>query len=394
MKRKICVVTGTRAEYGLLAGLMREIESDLDLDLQVIATCMHLSPEFGLTYRQIEEDGFVINEKIDNLLPDDTPAGVAKSMGFACIGLADAYRELAPDIVVLLGDRFETLSAACTATVGKIPVAHIHGGEISEGAMDDSFRHAITKMSHLHFTATEEYHRRVIQLGEHPERVWNVGALGVENISVLQLLNRSELEEALGFSLGERCAMVTFHPVTLEKNTAAVQFQNLLDALDEISDMRVIFTYANADTEGRIINAMIEDYVSRPGGRAAAFQSMGQVRYLSALQHVSVVVGNSSSGIIEAPSFKVPTVNIGDRQKGRVRAESVIDCQPAKDAIVQAIKRGASLVSEESIKGMRNPYEKDNTAENIKEVIKKFDLRDILKKEFFNVSLPDSLRIS
>lgn len=387
MKRKICIVTGTRAEYGLFAGLMREIDADPDLELQIIATCMHLSPEFGSTYRQIEEDGFTIARKVDNLVYSDTPEGVAKSMGHACIGLADAYKDLAPDIIVLLGDRFETLGAACAAVAGKIPVAHIHGGELSEGAMDDSFRHAVTKLSHLHFTATDQYRRRVIQLGEQPDRVWNTGALGVENIETMKLLSRAELEEEIAFSLGERCVMVTFHPVTLESD-AAGQFQNLLDAIDAISDMRAIFTYANADTEGRLINSMIKDYVGRVGDRAVAFQSMGQLRYLSALQYVSAVLGNSSSGIIEAPSLKVPTVNIGDRQKGRMRAASVIDCRPDKEDISKAMLLAMSEEFREKMHNVTNPYEKAGTAKGIKEVLKKIDLANSMKKKFYDISLP------
>lgn len=384
MKRKICVVTGTRAEYGLLCGLMKEIDSDPEMALQVVATGMHLSPEFGLTYKLIEEDGFKIDKKVDMDLSSDTPAGIARSMGLAFAGFADVFAELAPDIMVLLGDRFEILCAAATASVTRIPIAHIHGGERTEGVFDEGFRHSITKMSHLHFTATEDYRRRVIQLGEHPDRVFDVGALGVENISRFELLSRADLEESIGFSLGERCVLVTFHPVTLQKSATGTQFQNLLDAIDATPDLRVIFTKANADTEGRVINTMIDDYISRCEEKAVAFDSMGQLRYLSAMQYVDAVVGNSSSGIVEAPSFKIPTVNIGDRQKGRVRSGSIIDCSPAKDAIVQAIQRALSSEFVRGIRNTQNPYERENTASNIKEIIKGFDLRGILKKEFYD----------
>jgi GDP/UDP-N,N'-diacetylbacillosamine 2-epimerase (hydrolysing) len=383
--RTICIVTGTRAEYSLFYWLTKEIQADSDLELQIIATGMHLSPEFGLTYCQIEEDGFKINKKIEMLLSSDTPVGISKSMGLGMIGFADAYEELKPDIVVLLGDRFETFCAAGVACISRIPIVHIHGGETTRGAVDEAFRHSITKMSHLHFTSTEEYRKRVIQLGESPDRVFTVGALGIENIRKLPLLSREDLEDEIGFSLGQRCILVTYHPVTLEQATAQVQFQNLLDAIDAVDWLHVIFTKSNADTEGRIINQMIDEYVITKKNAAISFTSMGQLYYLSAMKHVDAVVGNSSSGIVEAPSFKVPTVNIGDRQKGRIQTKSVINCSPTKDAIIKALKHALSPEFKQSIQDMTNPYEKGDTAKSIKKIIKKFDLRNILKKEFYDM---------
>jgi len=289
-KRKICIVTGTRAEYGLLYWLIKEIGADKDLELKIIATGMHLSPEFGLTYKEIEKE-FKIDKKIEILLSSDTAVGVSKSMGLAQISFAEAYVELKPDIVVVLGDRFEIFSAASSALVSRIPIAHIHGGERTEGAFDEAFRHSITKMSHLHFTATDEYKKRVIQLGEEPNRVFNIGAMGIENIKRLKLLGKKEFEKAIKFKLNKKNILVTFHPATLEKSSAKEQFQNLLDAIDELKDTNIIFTKANADTDGRIINQMIDKYVSENYNKSIAFNSMGQLRFLSALQFVDAIVG-------------------------------------------------------------------------------------------------------
>ena len=317
---KICVVTGSRAEYGLLSRLMQMIQEDSGLKLQVIATNMHLSPEFGLTYQEIEKDGFFINKKVEMLLSSDTANGTAKSVGLATIGFADAYEDLKPDLLLVLGDRYEILSAVTTALFYKIPVAHLHGGEITEGAYDDAIRHAITKMSHLHFTSTEEYRKRVIQLGENPERVFNVGAIGIDNIKHLKLLSRDVLERELQFLLKEQTILVTYHPVTLDENDTRMQFQCLLNVLNDRQDIRIIFTLPNSDTGGRVIIPMIQDFVKCNKDRAIAFASLGSLRYLSVLRCVSAVVGNSSSGIIEAPSFGIPTLNIGNRQKGRIVA--------------------------------------------------------------------------
>ena len=324
--KKVCIVTGTRAEYGLLKPVIDKVyHSDL-LELQLVVTGMHLSTEFGLTYKEIEEDGYPITSKVEMLLGSDTPVGITKSMGVAMIGFADCFDRNKPDIVVILGDRYEMLAAASAAMIARIPIAHIHGGELTEGAIDEAIRHSITKMSHIHFTAVEEYRKRVIQLGEAPSTVYNLGALGVENAKKVNLLSKEELENMIGFQFYFPTIMVTYHPVTLESASAQKQFEEILDVIDRHKEISVIFTKANADTDGRIINEMIDEYVNLNKDRCRGYTSLGQKKYLSVLQFCDAVVGNSSSGIIEVPSFKIPTVNIGDRQRGRVRAESVIDC--------------------------------------------------------------------
>ena len=384
MKRKICVVTGTRAEYGLLYWPMKEIQEDADLALQIIATGMHLSPEFGLTYRQIEKDGFKIDKKIEMLLSSDTPVGISKSMGLGMIGFSEAYGDLKPDIVVLLGDRFEIFSAAAAAMIARIPIAHLHGGETTEGAFDEAIRHSITKMSHLHFTAAEEYKRRVVQLGEDPARVFNVGGLGIDNIRKLKLMSREEFEDSINFKLSSKNLLVTFHPVTLEHATAGDQFQNLLNALDELEDTKFIFTKPNADTEGRLIIKMIDDYVFENSHNAVAFTSLGQLRYLSALKFVDACIGNSSSGLAEAPTFKIGTINMGDRQRGRLMADSVIDCEPEKESILSAIRKLYSKEFQNKLKDVKNLYGAGGAAKKIKKTLKEVDLSDILKKEFYD----------
>jgi GDP/UDP-N,N'-diacetylbacillosamine 2-epimerase (hydrolysing) len=384
MKRKICVVTGTRAEYGLLYWLMKEIEADKDLELQLIVTGMHLSPEFGLTYKEIEKE-FKIDKKIEMLLSSDTPIGISKSMGLAQISFAEAYAELKPDIVIVLGDRYEILSAVSAALISRIPIAHLNGGELTEGVIDDSIRHAITKMSHIHFTAIEEYRKRVIQLGERPIRVFNVGEAGLDNIKRLKLLSKEEFEKSINFKLNKKNILVTFHPVTLENNTAGEQVRELLNAIDELKDTNIIFTKANSDTDGRIINKMIDEYVLKNKHKAIAFTSLGQLRYLSAMQYVDAVVGNSSSGIVEAPSFKIGTINIGDRQKGRIRAESVINCEPRKDSVLKAFEKLYSKEFQEKLKNVKNPYGDGNSSKKIKEILKSINLYNILKKSFYDI---------
>ena len=383
--RKICVITGSRAEYGLLSGLMAAIKADKELCLQIFATNMHLSPEFGLTYKEIEQDGFVIDKKVEMLLSSDTSNGITKSVGLAIIGFADAYEDLKPDLIVVLGDRYEILAAVTAALFYKIPVAHLHGGEITEGAYDDSIRHAITKMSHLHFTSTEAYRHRVIQLGEHPDRVFYVGALGVENIKNTKLLSKTDLEESLGLFLGDKSLLVTFHPVTLENGTAEQQCKNLLDVLAELTDYSIIFTLPNSDTDGRVIMLLINEFASVFKNRTMVFTSLGKIRYLSALQYVTAVVGNSSSGIIEVPSFGIPTLNIGDRQKGRIAASSVVHC----DTTTNDIKLGVELVLSKEMqllaKNVVNPYQKEDTVVHILEVIKNYPLQDIIQKSFYDL---------
>ena len=383
--RKICVVTGSRAEYGLLHCLLNEILADAALQLQLIVTGMHLSPEFGLTWQQIAADGFIIDRKVEMLLSSDTPIGIAKATGVGLIGFADALAALQPDIVVVVGDRFEIVAAAQAAMYLRIPIAHIHGGELTEGAVDDAIRHAITKMAHLHFTAAEVYRQRVIQLGEQPERVFNVGAVGLDAIARLPLLDRDALETALGFVFGQRNFLVTFHPVTLETATAAEQLDQLLLALDAYPDAHIIFTHANADTDGRVIASMIAAYQQRHRQRVASFVSMGSLRYLSTLRWVDAVIGNSSSGLLEAPAFATPTVNIGDRQRGRLSADSVVDCAPQADAIKVAIDKVLSDAFVQGLQGMVNPYGEAGASLAIKTELKQQCLDGILKKRFYDV---------
>lgn len=388
MAKKICVITGTRAEYGLLRPLMIKLRNDKELELETVVTGMHLSPEFGLTYRELETDGFEITERNEMLLSSDTPNGIAKSTGLGMIGFADIFTRMRPDIVVLLGDRYETLAAAVAAMLHKIPIAHIHGGELTEGAVDDSVRHSITKMSALHFTATEQYRNRVIQLGEQPERVFCVGALGVENIETLQLLTKAELEDSICFKLDTPYLVVTFHPVTLESHTAESQFQTLLDALDRFRNYHMIFTKANADADGRIINRKIDEFVGRNQNRMLGITSLGMLRYLSALKYCEMVIGNSSSGLLEAPSFHIPTVNIGERQRGRVRGRSVIDCGNGEEEIVEAIRAAERMAASGELVSIENPYAGINTSDTILKRIKEYLSNDCgTKKEFYDINL-------
>jgi len=386
VKRKICIFTGTRAEYGLLKPLMGEIKKDKRLKLQILVSGMHLSSEFGLTYRAIEEDGFIIDEKQKILSDSDTTAAINKSIGLGLIKFSESYARLRPDIVVILGDRFEAFAAAAAAMVSGIPIAHISGGEVTLGVIDEAFRHSITKMSHLHFTAAEVYRKRVIQIGEDPKRVFNVGAIGLDAIKKLKLLTRKELEKELRFKFDKRNLLVTFHPVTLEKNTSGEQFGSLLNELDNLKDTHIIFTKANADTYGRIINQMIDEYVSENSHKAKAFTSMGQLRYLSAMQFVDAVVGNSSSGISEALSFKIGTINIGDRQKGRIRTKNIIDCRPSKADIRSSLKKLYSREFQGGLKNVVNPYGAGKAAKKIKNVLKNYDIKNILKKTFYDIS--------
>lgn len=383
--RKVCVVTGSRAEYGLLSSLMAAIKTDPDMLLQVIATNMHLSPEFGLTYTEIEADGFHLDKKVQMLLSSDTANATTKSVGLATIGFADAYEDLKPDIIVVLGDRYEILAAVTAALFYKIPVAHLHGGEITEGAYDDSMRHAITKMSHLHFTSTEEYRKRVMQLGEQPERVFNVGAIGVENIKKTPLMSKEELENSLNFSLGDKSLLITYHPVTLEKDTAEQQTKNLLKALEGLEEYKIIFTYPNSDTGGLIIINLINQFVEEHKERAIAFISLGKVRYFSALQYVSAVIGNSSSGVIEVPCFGIPTLDIGDRQKGRISAESVVHCGTTREEIEEGLNMIFSKQIMEISKQKKNPYYKVGTVEAILRILKTNQLDNLIQKSFYNL---------
>jgi GDP/UDP-N,N'-diacetylbacillosamine 2-epimerase (hydrolysing) len=385
MTRKICVVTGTRAEYGLLRWVMQGIKDDDEVTLQIIATGMHLSPEFGLTYKEIEKDGFQIDKKVEMLVSSDTPVGIAKSMGLGLIGFADVFGELKPDMIVVLGDRYEIFASVAAALVARIPVAHLHGGETTEGAFDESMRHSITKMSHLHFVAVDEYRNRVIQLGEQPERVFMVGGLGIDNIKKLTLFERKELELALDFELNEKNLLITFHPVTLEESTSAGQMEELLEALKTLKNTNLIFTMPNADTGSSELFEMITKFVTTQKN-ARAYTSLGQKRYLSCIKYVDGVIGNSSSGLIEAPSFCKGTVNVGDRQKGRIKADSVIDCQPDRESISAAIQRLYSSNFQIKLKKIQNPYGDGGASKVIVQVLKDWPIKSILKKSFYDIN--------
>ena len=385
MKKIISILTATRAEYGLLKPIISKLNNIDDFDVRIVATGTHLSPEFGLTFREIEEDGFNIDEKIEILLSSDTPSSISKSMGLAMISFADYFERLNPKILIVLGDRYETLAVATVAMNQRIPIVHIHGGEITEGAIDDVIRHAITKLSYLHFTSTDDYRNRVIQLGEHPDRVFNVGALGVENVLNEKLFSRDELENELKMSLSKTYAVVTFHPVTLESNSSEHQIVALLNVCKEFNNINFIFTKSNADSDGRVINRLIDKYALECEN-ISAFSSLGMRRYLSALKYSAMVIGNSSSGLFEAPSFGVTTINIGDRQKGRIQASSVINCEPTRESIGQAIMQALTDASIKHAKETINPYGMGNTSDKIIEVISDYVLNNKvdLKKQFYN----------
>jgi GDP/UDP-N,N'-diacetylbacillosamine 2-epimerase (hydrolysing) len=386
--RKICVYTSSRAEYGLLRRVLHEIKAEPTLQLQIFASGMHLSPEFGMTIQEIRADGFEPDETVEILLSSDTPTAICKSMGLALIGYGEALQRLKPDVMVVLGDRFETLCMAAAAQVCRIPLAHIHGGETTEGTIDEAFRHSITKMSPLHFASCEAHRQRIIQLGETPDRVFNVGALGVENIRRISLMERADLAESIGFNLEKPYFLVTFHPVTLETDTSEGQFQSLLDALDAFPEYNLIVTKANADTDGRVINRMIDDHAERHPECCFAVTSLGALRYLSAMKYATAVIGNSSSGIVEAPSFKTPTINIGDRQKGRIQAASTLNCSPDANAIRQTIGRALSPDFQEGLAGISNPYDRPGTCSEIVRLLEKKDIFSIIKKTFHDVRFP------
>jgi UDP-hydrolysing UDP-N-acetyl-D-glucosamine 2-epimerase len=383
IKRKICIVTGTRAEYGLLYWLMKEIKDDPDLELQLVVTGMHLSPEFGLTYRKIIEDGFTIDAKVEMLLSSDTPVAIAKSIGLGVIGFADAFERLRPDILVLLGDRFEILAAAQTALIAKIPLAHLHGGESTEGLIDEAIRHAVTKMAHLHFVASEPYRQRVIQMGEDPGLVFNFGAPGLDNINKLKLLNKEEFEQSINFKLAKINFLVTYHPVTLLSDVTELSMASLLSALKFFPEAKIIFTKPNADTHGRIIIDMINRYVEENRNNTVIFTNMGQKLYLSAIKHVDAVIGNSSSGLTEVPLFKKPTINMGDRQRGRLKAKSVIDCEENTEAIIAAIKKALSPEFQKTLASVNSLYGYGNVSPKIKEILKSINLDRIIMKKFY-----------
>lgn len=384
--RKICIFTGTRAEYGIMSRLLRMIADDPELQLQVIATNMHLSPEFGLTYKEIEADGFHIDKKVEMLLSSDTANGTVKSMGLATIGFADALEDLKPDLAVILGDRYEMLCAAQACLIYNIPIAHIAGGGITEGAYDDAIRHCITKMAHLHFTSTEEHRNRVIQLGEQPNRVFWSGSLGVNNIRNEEIMPLDELEDSIKFQLGNKFLLVTFHPTTMENGSAEDQCEALLNALSEINaDYQLLFTLPNSDTNGRIITAKVKEYVAKHPKTAFAITSLGKKRYYSALKYATAVIGNSSSGLIEAPIFNIPTLNIGNRQEGRTRCESIIDVPATYETIKEGIRKAISDEYKEIAAMVNSPYEKAGSVELVFNTIKSYPLDGITKKKFYDL---------
>lgn len=386
MKRKICFITGTRAEYGLLSRLMRFVKESDACHLQIIATNMHLMPEYGNTYQEIEADGFVIDQKVPMPKPTDDVDGILASMTNELQGMSKALQQLTPDMVIILGDRYEMHIAATVCMLLRIPIAHLHGGEVSEGAIDDTIRHCITKMSSLHFTSTEEYRQRVIQLGEQPDRVFNVGSIGVENIKRVPLLSKQELEESLDYPFDENTILCTYHPVTLGTRTSIDEINDLLKAFDEFTSLRVLFTMPNSDQGGEDIKKAIEDYCAkRPNCKA--FNSLGMCRYLSTLQYATAVVGNSSSGILEVPSAHIPTLNIGDRQNGRLKGKSIVDCASDKKSIIEGLKKVFSTEFREFCKMTCNPYEKEGTAENIFKIISTYPLNKLTYKSFYNLKI-------
>ncbi|MEM1484896.1 UDP-N-acetylglucosamine 2-epimerase [Oscillospiraceae bacterium PP1C4] len=386
--KQLCVVTGTRAEYGLLKPLICAILEDAQLQLTLVVTGMHLCPEFGLTYQEIVADGFTIDEKIEILLSSDTTRGMTKSVGLAMLSFAEYFERKRPDMLVVLGDRYEIFACATAAAMAFIPIAHLYGGDTTEGAVDEFLRHSITKMSYLHFVSTDVSKKRVEQLGESPDRVFNYGALGVENILSVPLLSKPMLEKSIEFELNRNYALVTFHPVTMENESAHEQFGQLLTALDRFADLKFIFTKANSDANGRIINAMIDDYVESRSN-CVAFTSMGMLRYLSAMKYASLVIGNSSSGLYETPSFHIPTINIGDRQRGRLQASSIINCSPVCDDIACAIERGLSPEWVNIAKQTVSPFGSGNTSKRIVAKIEEFLLDDKIdmKKKFYDLEV-------
>lgn len=384
--KKIVVATATRAEYGLLRPVIKQLLSEKDLVTKVVVTGAHLSPEFGMTVHEIENDQINIEKKIEILLSSDTPVAVSKSMGLALISFAEYFEESQPDALLVLGDRYETLAICCAAMNARVPIFHMYGGETTEGAVDEAIRHSITKMSYLHFTSTERYRKRVIQLGEDPERVYTVGAVGIENALKTELLSQEELEKSLGCKLGECYAIVTFHPVTLEYSSARKQIDELLKVTEAFPNMKFLFTKANADADGRVINACIEEFL-QTHNNIYLYSSLGMKRYLSAVKNARMVIGNSSSGLLEVPTFGIPTVNIGDRQKGRIQADSILNCKPEYEDIKNAIEKAMSTEFVKKARTASNPYGDGNTSTKVVGIIRKWmNLQSLdIKKKFFDI---------
>lgn len=382
-KRRIAVVTGSRAEYGILYWLLKEIQARPNLELQLLVTGMHLSPEFGLTVRQIEADGFAIAEKIETLLSSDSEVAVSTAIALGVMGFAHAFARERPDIVVLQGDRFESLAAAIAAMVARVPIAHISGGKSTQGVIDEAIRHALTKMSHLHFTHMPEHRDRIIQMGEDPRRVYAFGAPLVDGIKRLQHLSKTELEERIGSPLAERFLLVVYHPVTLEDRTEEAHMDQLFRALDQFPQLQLIFIMPNADTGGRIISERIRAYVkTRP--RAQSHVNLERGVFLNLLRLATAIIGNSSSGITEAPSFELPAVNIGDRQRGVTKAANVIDCHPTTASIVAAIRRALQEDFRRSLAGLTNPYGDGDSSKRIADILEEVELGEALLKKRFH----------
>lgn len=385
MKRKICIVTGTRADWGLLSPVAQELNRRSDVELQIIATNMHLSEKYGSTWHEIENDGLHITRMVPMAVEGDGAASTVNAMSQCMSGMAQVFDELRPHLLLILGDRYEMLAVASTALIFGIPIAHIAGGAVSQGAYDESIRHSITKMSHIHLTETEAYRRRVIQLGENPARVHNVGAMGVYNITHMQYPSREELEQELGTSIPEGTLLCTFHPATLDSVPPRTQCENLLRALDRFPHNKVIFTYPNNDTNGEVIIELINAYADAHPERVAVFPSLGMRRYLSALHLVAAVVGNSSSGIVEVPSMGIPTLNIGIRQQGRLAADSVVNCGVDEQQIVHGLQKVLSPEWREHCRRVANPYEQPNTLQRIVDVVCNTPLNNIITKPFYDL---------
>jgi GDP/UDP-N,N'-diacetylbacillosamine 2-epimerase (hydrolysing) len=392
MTFKVCIVTGTRADYGLLKHVINEIDQDEALQLQLIVTGMHLSPEFGLTYQEIEKDGFHIDEKVEILLSSDTAVGINKSIGLGVIGMGEAISRLKPDLMLILGDRYEILAASIAALISSVPVAHLHGGETTLGAYDESIRHAITKMSKLHFVAAEDYRNRVIQMGENPKNVFNVGGLGVDSITKIKTISKAELEKQLGLKFDKKSLLITYHPVTLEKNdSSAKNMENLLSSLEKLKSTTLIFTFPNSDNDSRKLIGLITDFVNQ-NPNAHLFVSLGQKLYFSCVKQVDGVIGNSSSGLLEVPTFKKGTINIGTRQNGRLKASSIIDCDVSSDKISTAINDLYSDRFQESLELTQNPYGKGGASKKIVSHIKSLDLPIDIKKIYFDIDITKGLQ--
>jgi len=381
-KKKVCVVTGGRSDYGILKGLLFAIKADNELQLQLVATGSHFSYALGSTYKEIEGDGFKLSAKIESLMDSDEPSAISKSIGLGLISLSDCFKELDPDVVVILGDRYEIIPAAIAAMMSCIPIAHIHGGEVTIGAIDDSIRHAITKMASLHFVATSVYQKRVLQLGENPENVFNVGSLSVEAIQSMNLLNKRELEESLGIKFANKNILVTMHPETLNYQKSLEDLCELLDALACLKEVKIIFTKANADMGSKVFNEKIKEFTEK-NENSVLINSFGQLRYFSCMKYVDAVIGNSSSGILEAPSFAIPTINIGERQGGRICACSVLNIKGKKNEIISAINKIYTRDFKDSLKNIHNPYQKEFTSKNIVEILKNADLKSLVSNKRF-----------